>query len=387
MQEIGNFHGPEPLRTDEEMAHWGLWSITSAPLILGSDLSNSSMMDRIWPTITNKEALAINDAWVGHPGTLIRSYFSTSSNVTYTADHAPCDKLPKGATAIGWELTAAGQLQITLSSDNGGSGSSGGAQCLTADLAPTGQKLLYDGCPPPTTHYAIHGCGVVFTPCGGGAKGRWTHLPSGALSFNSTSTGNAQAQALGDDQDQGADALRLKYGLTTTAADANADAGAGGDGAKCLSAKPSSPVGGFYGGAVSQSTATSGCPNPKSKNPPANTSSFAFKDSTLVAGSGVCIVARPLYAAQLWAKPLPGGKVAVLVLNLLTSAEHIDLPLADIPGAGASSCKVRDVWKKKDLPAAKGVLSLRLRGHQSLFMVLDCATETKGLKTDDNVSR
>ena len=78
MQEIGNYRGVEPLRSDEERTHWGLWSIISAPLILGADLTDQSMMDRIWPTITNTDALAINDAWAGKPGTLVRSYPATS---------------------------------------------------------------------------------------------------------------------------------------------------------------------------------------------------------------------------------------------------------------------------------------------------------------------
>jgi hypothetical protein len=32
MQEIGNFAGADPLRTDEENTHWGLWCIISAPV-------------------------------------------------------------------------------------------------------------------------------------------------------------------------------------------------------------------------------------------------------------------------------------------------------------------------------------------------------------------
>ena len=49
MQEIGNFGGDEPLRSDEERTHWGLWCVISAPLVLGTDLSNVTIMDRIWP--------------------------------------------------------------------------------------------------------------------------------------------------------------------------------------------------------------------------------------------------------------------------------------------------------------------------------------------------
>eukprot|EP01051_Picozoa_sp_SAG22_P017160 SAG22_NODE_2581_length_2419_cov_1.480603_3_plen_72_part_00 len=39
MQEIGNYNGPDPLRTDEEKTHWALWVIISSPLILGLDMS------------------------------------------------------------------------------------------------------------------------------------------------------------------------------------------------------------------------------------------------------------------------------------------------------------------------------------------------------------
>lgn len=57
----------------------------SSPLILGLDMSNGETMDRIWTTITNKDALAINNAWVGHPGTLVKSYPATG-DVSLTVD-------------------------------------------------------------------------------------------------------------------------------------------------------------------------------------------------------------------------------------------------------------------------------------------------------------
>ena len=46
MQEIGNYNGPDPLRTDEEKTHWGLWVVISSPLILGLDMSQQATMDR-----------------------------------------------------------------------------------------------------------------------------------------------------------------------------------------------------------------------------------------------------------------------------------------------------------------------------------------------------
>ena len=38
----------------------------------GHDLTNDTVMDAVWPIITNREALAINDAWVGDAGTLVK---------------------------------------------------------------------------------------------------------------------------------------------------------------------------------------------------------------------------------------------------------------------------------------------------------------------------
>ncbi|CAK0910657.1 unnamed protein product [Prorocentrum cordatum] len=86
MSEVGNFRGADPLRTDEERTHWGLWCILSSPLILGLDMSRGDTMDRVWPTITNPDALAVNDAWAGHPGTLIKSYVADGDDVSFTVD-------------------------------------------------------------------------------------------------------------------------------------------------------------------------------------------------------------------------------------------------------------------------------------------------------------
>ena len=67
---------------------------------------------------------------------------------------------------------------------------------------------------------------------------------------------------------------------------------------------------------------------------------------------------------QLWSKPLPGGKVAVLVLNTGKNPVSFKLPLVDVPklscgggsggsgggggGGGGGACKVnvRNVWKQ-----------------------------------------
>jgi len=52
-------------------AHFGAWCIVSAPLILGLDLTNPELLEPVIPIITNKEAIAVNQQWFGHPGRLI----------------------------------------------------------------------------------------------------------------------------------------------------------------------------------------------------------------------------------------------------------------------------------------------------------------------------
>ena len=46
----------------EARSHFGLWSVTSSPLILGVDLRDKDAVDFAWPIITNKKALAVNRA-------------------------------------------------------------------------------------------------------------------------------------------------------------------------------------------------------------------------------------------------------------------------------------------------------------------------------------
>ena len=50
MLEVGNL---EDYAADE--AHFGLWVVTSSPLILGFDMLDDAKMERVWPIITNKE--------------------------------------------------------------------------------------------------------------------------------------------------------------------------------------------------------------------------------------------------------------------------------------------------------------------------------------------
>eukprot|EP00664_Eupelagonemidae_sp_cell27_P000185 gene186-5185_t len=69
MLQVGNLATQE-----EDRSHFGLWCVVSSPLVLSFDLMDDDKMDRLWDVITNREAIAVNQAWHGHPGTRVRTW-------------------------------------------------------------------------------------------------------------------------------------------------------------------------------------------------------------------------------------------------------------------------------------------------------------------------
>lgn len=68
MLEVGCTAQGHSLTAVETRTHFGAWCIVSSPLILSHDVDDDSVVDEIWPIISNKEAIAINQAWAGHSG-------------------------------------------------------------------------------------------------------------------------------------------------------------------------------------------------------------------------------------------------------------------------------------------------------------------------------
>lgn len=58
------------------------WAIISAPLYLSFDLRDDAKMERAWTLITNREALEVNQQWAGHPGRLVRRWTPAIPSVT-----------------------------------------------------------------------------------------------------------------------------------------------------------------------------------------------------------------------------------------------------------------------------------------------------------------
>ena len=98
--------------TAEDRTHFGAWVITSSPLILGYDLNDESITERIWPIIANKEAIAVNQNWAGHPGRLVKMFPTPGAKPkppplgSLTAEAANA----ADAAQRGWAFSASGAL-------------------------------------------------------------------------------------------------------------------------------------------------------------------------------------------------------------------------------------------------------------------------------------
>ncbi|CAJ1420721.1 unnamed protein product [Effrenium voratum] len=60
--------GVPGLSYQESRSHFAAWAIVSSPLVLSMDVNNDKVMDDVWDIISNKEILAVNQAWAGHSG-------------------------------------------------------------------------------------------------------------------------------------------------------------------------------------------------------------------------------------------------------------------------------------------------------------------------------
>jgi len=75
MLEVGQLypypkHDWVPRDMVEDRSMFGMWCVTSSPLVLSFDVRNATNLDRVWPVIANEEAIAVNQVWAGSPGVL-----------------------------------------------------------------------------------------------------------------------------------------------------------------------------------------------------------------------------------------------------------------------------------------------------------------------------
>ena len=118
---------PVPLPSiTEQRTHYGLWCVLSSPLTLSMDFANRTRVDSVWPIISNKDALSVNQAWAGAPG---GSFFKSAANVTLQhctpgwAGDKPCTlpevqmwwkPLPGGLVAVFAAVHALAQRNVSI---------------------------------------------------------------------------------------------------------------------------------------------------------------------------------------------------------------------------------------------------------------------------------
>ena len=86
MLQVGCSHGPggahDPgLTMPETRTHFYSWVIVSSPLTLSHNVNDPVMSEKVWPIISNTEALEVSEAYFGHSGT---SFKETEAKVTLT---------------------------------------------------------------------------------------------------------------------------------------------------------------------------------------------------------------------------------------------------------------------------------------------------------------
>ena len=72
-----------PLSVTEARTHFGAWSIVSAPLVIGMNFSDVDNLKQHWPTITNTDAIEVNQDYAGFSGSIFY-------NSTETQQFKPC---------------------------------------------------------------------------------------------------------------------------------------------------------------------------------------------------------------------------------------------------------------------------------------------------------
>lgn len=78
MLQVGIKHGvhkeaDEGLNPAETRSHFGSWAIVSSPLILSFDVNDDDLVDSVWDIVSNREIIAVNQAYSGDSGGLYDS--------------------------------------------------------------------------------------------------------------------------------------------------------------------------------------------------------------------------------------------------------------------------------------------------------------------------
>lgn len=397
----------------ESRTHFGAWAITSAPLVLGLSLSlddpvAQKAVDSVWDLITNREVVAVSQAYAGLPGALVREWQAPSLPTLVVAQcpPPPAPSLPAPAhtyTFLGSALAGGDDIAQ-------GAYDLAGAEAFCSSTANC-QGFTYH-----STARDPAGANVYF---------------KSALNVNNDATWSASTYcaampahpstrsplSLLRNARPGPPYLVQSYARDYSPPLANVshwslDAATGllrqGDGGVCLDAAGQLPQDDapnwmrmracdatvasqrFHmlatGQIVSNSTgqclgnnvhwlwdwrnlfSLTGCDATQNQQ----LWTLRAADGALqLPAAGVCAgssdVSGP--ASQVWRKPLAGGKVAVLVVNGALLPQTVSVSLSEL-NMTATTASARDAFAKADLPPVSGSFSVTIAPHDSAMVVL-----------------
>ena len=335
---------------------WLAGCITSSPLILGMELTDAKL-DPVMDIITNPEAIAINQAWDGHPGMMVK-----------TIVPPPVPYSPSGGIV---PSNAAGDIDAESPASIGGRAPS--------DADTSGGANIRTGGPGQTALIKI-GTGII----GPGHK-----LDTVTMQFR-YSAGYTMPSAK--------NAPTLKVLVLDTAT-----------GTPLKTLFQSGPLGNYsfdhftgYSPAIKISATGLDMPNDKEvtiamevTNNQRNLQipiddkangfnvkvTWAGKEADAAAAAGVPPVARSgvgsvgrlaglFGSGQLWAKKQPGGAAAAFLINHSPDTMHYTLQMKDLNLTGGKFT-VRDVWTRADKGTLMGTeLPVVVPAYDSAFLLL-----------------
>ena len=117
MLEVGRIEVDGAMHHAWNRAHFGAWCVVSAPLILGLDVTQTAAVGAVIDVITNREAIAVNQEWAGHPGALVWS--ELGSVLGYPAARA-CTPTNPALKQKGWSLSEGDGGKASLVAPGGG---------------------------------------------------------------------------------------------------------------------------------------------------------------------------------------------------------------------------------------------------------------------------
>ena len=120
----------------------------SAPIVISFDVLDDTKLLPVWDILTNTEAIAINQAWAGSPGVLLRKWSAHAKEDPLYAWAEKCNATEPAQR--GWSYDVATRTVQKAMASNGdagagtGAGAGGDVGCLAA--ASAGQSLTIVAC-------------------------------------------------------------------------------------------------------------------------------------------------------------------------------------------------------------------------------------------------